>query len=110
MVGITIRHGPHQLAQKSTTTTLPFRSANDTSLPLRSFSLNSGAGFPSYLSASAFIAASPAACGSVNFATCLASAGGLNANTEAGIGWLILTSEIVSVSVNGRDVAFVTAL
>src|SRR6185312_1243271 len=37
-------HGPHQVAQKSTITTLPLRSFNETVFPSRSFSLNSGAG------------------------------------------------------------------
>src|SRR5580698_5561549 len=41
--GISSRHGSHQVAQKFTTTTLPFRLASVTSLPSRSLNVTSGA-------------------------------------------------------------------
>src|SRR3954467_2778587 len=44
--GIARTHGGHQVAQKSKTMTLPFRSDNFTSLPLMSLSVKSGAGLP----------------------------------------------------------------
>src|SRR5579871_102552 len=44
--GIIIWHGSHQVAQKSTITTLPFRSASVTVRPSRSFSTNAGAAAP----------------------------------------------------------------
>src|ERR1700690_1135068 len=49
--GISIRQGSHQVAQKFTKTTLPLRSARETSLPSTSFSLISGAGLPTTLPA-----------------------------------------------------------
>ena len=38
--GIASRHGPHQVPQKSKTTTLPLKSPSETFLPLRSGSVN----------------------------------------------------------------------
>src|SRR5260370_18106344 len=41
---MSVRHGPNQVAQKFTRTTLPLESASATGLPLRPVSLKSGAG------------------------------------------------------------------
>src|SRR6202012_1981561 len=47
--GISILQGSHHVAQKFTSTTLPFSEARLTSLPSRSFSVSSGSGFASSL-------------------------------------------------------------
>src|SRR6476660_3062760 len=41
--GFSMRHGLHQLAQKSTSTYFPLKEANDTGLPFTSGCINSGA-------------------------------------------------------------------
>ena len=43
--GISARHGPHQVAQKLTMTTLPRSDAGEISRPSRSVTVNAGAGF-----------------------------------------------------------------
>src|ERR1039457_3424648 len=45
--GISILHGPHQVAKKSNSTTFPLYSSRCTVLPSASFSANSGAGLRS---------------------------------------------------------------
>src|SRR5690606_6170028 len=44
IAGKDLIQGAHQVAQKSSTTTFPFRSSKETSLPSRSFRLKPGAG------------------------------------------------------------------
>ena len=48
--GISTRHGPHQVAQKLTSTTLPRHSAEEIVLPLMSVTLNSGTSIGSFSS------------------------------------------------------------
>ena len=44
IIGKDVLQGPHQVAQKSTTTTFPLKSSNETVLPSRSCKENAGAG------------------------------------------------------------------
>src|SRR6476661_5063455 len=48
MLGFSCLHGPHQLAQKSTSTYLPLKDDSETSLPLASGIVRSGAGLPTH--------------------------------------------------------------
>ena len=50
--GFSLRHGPHQAAQKSMIVTLPFTSSNDNILPLGSSDLKLGALLPMLIDSS----------------------------------------------------------
>src|SRR3954451_9517718 len=76
MCGSEATQGPHQVAQKSSTITLPFKSASATVDPSTPVSLKSGAGFPS-----SAVAASPALSSASSLAT-VASFGGDHANNS----------------------------
>src|SRR5919198_724927 len=59
MRGMTLAHGPHQLAQKSSTTTLPLYSASVCDTPSASLSVQSGAGSPTASSPALPLGSSP---------------------------------------------------
>ena len=54
--GISARQGGHHVAQKFTSTTLPFRSANETVLPSKSVTVNPGTSMGSFSKASVAVA------------------------------------------------------
>ena len=86
MVGISRRHGPHQLAQKSISTTLPL---NSDSLPDRSLSAKSIIGLP-------LRSAALGRCGPKRSTSC-APSGAANTNSESGSGWSTRTMSNVVV-------------
>src|SRR5688572_26342597 len=57
-LGFSVRHGPHQLAQKSTNTYLPLNELSETGLPLGSGNEKSGASLPTRLAAAIFASSS----------------------------------------------------
>src|SRR6185312_16015667 len=59
-MGISWRHGPHQLAQKLISTTWPFRSLSATGLPSEELSWKLGASAPGAMSAASALAGSAA--------------------------------------------------